>query len=401
MTVSPVVEAPHVVLLTKAPFYKEMDGGSKRVAAIARELRIAGADLRAYSVRGELPHRDAAVVGSVGVTFSDRLAALRVLAASLSTMSASVMKWFSWRVALEIARDVRANSKLTRLIEHSQLAPYVVLARPEQRTVLDTHNVESELLANFASSTGSALMRAVARYESWAMRRVERRALDRFDAVVAVSSHDASELESMSRGAVRVSVASNGTGDAWFQALSSPAEEPTVVFAAHLGWRPNVDAAVWLVDKVWPEVLRIRPDARLILAGRSPAAEVLALRSSTVSVLADVDDMVPVVARAWVATAPLLAAGGTRLKIIEAIAAGTPVVSTALGALGLEEMAGESLIIANTPSEFAVALTRLFRDRPNHEQTRFLAKNYRWSRTLASLIDSVLREPSYEVDGRV
>ena len=223
------------------------------------------------------------------------------------------------------------------------------------------------------------------------MRRVEARFIHEFDLVSVVSGTDLEELRSLSApsgvSGARITVASNGVSDACFE--HDGVRGPTVVFVAHLGWRPNVDAAVWLCTKVWPHVRQLAPDLDLHLVGRSPAAAVRSLGADDIRVFADVPSTVEHVGAARVATAPLLAAGGTRLKILEALAVGTPVVATSLGALGLERLEGVSLAIEDTPELFARRIVEASRSTPPIEQTRALVEAFRWDRALASLIDGI------------
>lgn len=223
------------------------------------------------------------------------------------------------------------------------------------------------------------------------MRRIESRFVSQFDVLTVVSDNDLAELHALSveddDARAALVVAPNGVSDECFE--FDGVRTSSVVFVAHLGWRPNVDAALWLARQVWPHVRRLAPDLELHLVGRSPAPAVQRLAASDVRVFADVPSTLEYVGAAKVATAPLLAAGGTRLKILEALAAGTPVVATSLGALGLETLVGPSLSIEDEPAAFAQRVVEASRTAPSVAQTRALVENYRWDLALAPMADRV------------
>jgi glycosyltransferase involved in cell wall biosynthesis len=166
-----------------------------------------------------------------------------------------------------------------------------------------------------------------ARFERWLVRTA--------DTTIVVGEADARLLQTVS-GRGRVAIVPNGVGvPAPIPGRETPV--PTVVFSGVLAYPPNIDAALWLARSIWPRIRRAIPEARLEIAGRSPVPEVLALDSEPgVRVLADVPDMNAVLARAWLAVAPMRRGAGIKNKILEAWAAGKPVVLTALADNGLE-----------------------------------------------------------------
>jgi glycosyltransferase involved in cell wall biosynthesis len=146
-------------------------------------------------------------------------------------------------------------------------------------------------------------------------------------------------------------------------------EQPALLFAAtfSLG-TANVDAAGWLVDEVMPVVWQQRPDAHLYLVGRSPAPTILALRGPNVHVTGEVPSIVPYMRASAAALVPLRWESGTRFKILEAFACNTPVVSTTLGAEGLEVEHGRHLLLADDVDTFASAILSLVGNRAAGER---------------------------------
>ena len=177
-----------------------------------------------------------------------------------------------------------------------------------------------------------------------------------FDTVVVVSERERDRLPA---GAGSVLVCPNGQD---LPVLLPPATAPVVAFVATLGWAPNVEAALWLGREIWPEVARRVPEARLLLVGRDPAPEVRALAGPRVEVTGTVPDVAPYLTQAQVLVAPLLAGGGTRLKIMEALGAGRPVVATSIGCDGLEDLVGRGVVVADTAGAMVEEITALLHD---------------------------------------
>ena len=174
-----------------------------------------------------------------------------------------------------------------------------------------------------------------------------------------------------------------------------PATEPIAAFVALLGWPPNVDAAVWLTREVWPLVRAAVPGARLLIVGRDPARAVRELATADVEVTGTVVDVRPYLARARVALAPLRSGSGSRLKVLEALDAGRPVVGTSKGLEGLEDLVGHGAVVADGATAMARQIARLLVDAPHAEELgvrghRAVAASYSWKRVLSPLLDDYL-----------
>jgi glycosyltransferase involved in cell wall biosynthesis len=255
---------------------------------------------------------------------------------------------------------------------------------PAKKSILDLHNIESSLVDSYARAR-SGLPALLFRAEAAALRRMERRTIGGFDHVLVVSEQ---ERARMPAGARSVLVCPNGREPS---TVLPDAPEPTVAFVATLGWAPNVDAAVWLGQEIWPKVLARVPEARLLLIGRDPAPAVRALADERIEVTGTVADVNPFLARARVVVAPLRAGGGTRLKIMEALDVGRPVVATSVGCEGMDDLVGRGVVVADTASALADAIADLLLDparaaalgRAGHEA---VGADHTWDSALAPLL---------------
>ncbi len=221
------------------------------------------------------------------------------------------------------------------------------------RLVLDEHNIEYDL-ARQTTGLRLGLGRHVHNSINWRkIRREEVAAWRAFDGVVFTSIPD----EERARTHVPVlksRVVSNAVDVDYFRPRPDdpPCDGRTVLFFGTFNYFPNRDAVLFFLREVWPRLTEIHPEARLKLIGAAPPKEVLAHAGPRVEVVGMVDDLRPHLAEAAVAIAPLLIGGGTRLKIVEAMAMAKPVVSTTLGAEGIAAEPGRENRACGRASRF-------------------------------------------------
>ena len=233
-------------------------------------------------------------------------------------------------------------------------------ALPAIPVVIDMHNVYSRLAARMAEESGAIRRRYLER-ESALLKKMEQRAVAVAHTVLAVSHEEAGYFRSL--GARRVVVVPNGVDCDAFDRLKIGERRgpPTLLFVGSLAWPPNAHAARFLAEAVLPALRRQIPSARLAIVGRDPGADILALArpGSNVDVAANVKDVAPYYQAAHALAVPLESGGGTRLKILEAFAAGVPVVSTPVGCEGIEALPGSHLVVADR-ADFVAAVVKLF-----------------------------------------
>jgi glycosyltransferase involved in cell wall biosynthesis len=240
--------------------------------------------------------------------------------------------------------------------------------------VIDLHNIYSELTARAADEAQQRLLRWFLRREASALARMEQRAVGAARVAMAVSERDQQYYSQI--GARAVYLAPNGVDCRAYASLGDARRSgpPTILFVGAMSWAPNANAARFLAADVLPRVQARLPDARLRIVGRDAGPDVLALgRHPGVEVTGTVPDVKPYLAEADVMAVPLDAGGGTRLKILEAFAAGLPVVSTPIGAEGIDAIHGRDIWLAPR-DRFAEGVAKLLAD---HEGRAALAANAR------------------------
>ncbi len=263
------------------------------------------------------------------------------------------------------------------------------------RLIIDEHNLEWELLERSAQQADSALRRLHDQREGAALRRMEIATLSRADLVVVTSDRERIALEALVPGG-RICVAPNGVDIERF-APGSPQDELAgrVVFTGSMDYHPNEQAARYFAEQCWPIIHQARPDATWYVVGANPPASVRRLAEAPgVTVTGSVPETRSYLAQAQVAIAPLLVGGGTRLKILEALAMGKAMVSTSLGCEGLSLVPDEHLLIADTPELFARAVIRALDDaalrvRLGAAGREAVVRQYSWERSGQTLRQAV------------
>ncbi len=269
---------------------------------------------------------------------------------------------------------------------------------PAPRVVLDEHNVEYHVHRQIAGrEDASALRRAYAAVNWRKMRREEERAWGRVDALTVTSPHDAARVRAAHPGA-RVAVVPNAVDvERYAPRPEDPPPDPNVLlFFGALDYFPNSDALAFFLDQVWPRVLAGHPSARLRILGRRPPPWLAARRAPNVEIGGFVEDLRPSIAAAGAVIVPLRLGGGTRLKILEAMGMGKAIVSTGLGAEGIDVAHGRELLLADGAERFAAELGRLLDDpalgaRLGRAARALVERRYSW-RASAAVLDDLLQE---------
>jgi glycosyltransferase involved in cell wall biosynthesis len=280
---------------------------------------------------------------------------------------------------------------------HCEWTPYAASLRglPGPRLVV-AHNVESVIWQRYAETEPGALRRWYIRRQWRKWQRFERGALGGAERAVSVSDLDAARLRD-DFGVGRIDVVENGVDTAYFRPGEARREPGLLLFLGSLDWRPNLDGVDLLLDRVFPAVRAREPSARLALVGRHPP-ESLRRRAAAagVELHADVHDVRPHLAGCGLMVVPLRVGGGSRLKILEALASGTPVVSTRVGAEGLCLEPGRHLTVVEDADALAPALVAAIRapaaaQAQAEEGRRRVLERYDWD-TLADRLDEVWRD---------
>ncbi|MDQ8045540.1 MAG: glycosyltransferase, partial [Patulibacter sp.] len=245
-----------------------------------------------------------------------------------------------------------------------------------------------------AEATGAK--RAAYRWQARTTARYLRDRLPRFDALIAVSPDDAALLDASRLPPIHV--VANGTDVA--EPLLPPVDgaAPRLLFTGTMSHPPNRDGILWFAREVWPGLAAAHPELRLDVVGRAPVPAVVALGETDdrIEVTGGVPSMVPYYERATITIAPIFSGGGTRLKVLDALAAGRPLVTSTIGCEGIAVTDGQDVLVADEPAAFAASITRLL-DAPGDRAAlaragrQLVEERYDWN-TLGAHLGDVLAD---------
>lgn len=288
-------------------------------------------------------------------------------------------------------------------IEGIEMAPYGLWLRawprfahltPRPLLVFDDHNAEY-LLQRRVFETDARLPRrwlgALYSLIQWQkLSRYEAHVCQQSDRVAAVSEADARALQRLVPG-LDPAIVPNGVDLGFYGEAIAPAQAQnfvlrpwSLVFTGKMDFRPNVDAVLWFADQVLPRIRAARPEVHFVVVGQKPHARLDPLRQREgVTLTGRVEDVRPYMAGAAVYVAPLRMGGGTRLKLLEAMAMGKAIVATSLGCEGFEVKDGRELRVADTPEAFAAVVLELLDDEEQRARLggmarRFVEAHYGW-----------------------
>jgi sugar transferase (PEP-CTERM/EpsH1 system associated) len=325
---------------------------------------------------------------------------LRLAANLLSPLPYSVATHKSQRMRQTLA-DIARTQRVD--VWHCEWTPYAEALRgiAASRRVIMAHNVESIIWQRYHETETNPLRRWYIGRQWRKFQRFERRVLGEVERTIAVSDTDAQRLRD-DFGVARVDVVENGVDTAYFQPQARRRDPRRLLFLGSLDWRPNLDGVSLLLERVFPAVRAAEPSATLCLVGRNPP-EALRRQAGAmpgVELHANVPDVRPYLADCGMLVVPLRIGGGSRLKILEALASGTPVVSTRIGAEGLHLEPGQDLTVVDDIDDLVTAILSGIRhpDVLQAESERGREKvleHYDWER-LAERLEQVWRQCATE-----
>lgn len=316
---------------------------------------------------------------------------------SLFSHSSFQHRFHSSRAMQEaLDRLVREERVDLILVEFSQMAGFRFPAGVP--VVVDEHNVEFDLLERMAAREGGFFRRLFNRMEAAKFRREELASLGKAALTLVTSERDGELLKSHHAG-IETVVITNGVDCDHFARPEGPRDREHAVFVGATHYFPNEDGVLFFLRDIHEEIRKNHSDFRVTVVGGNPPPSITRYRSSHVEITGYVEDVRPYMWGASLFIVPLRMGGGTRFKIVEAMAAGVPVVSTRLGAEGIPARDGRELLLADEPSAFAEAAGRVFSDPAlaeslGREGLSFVRRHFDWSvigEALNSALEAAVR----------
>lgn len=324
--------------------------------------------------------------------------------------SAPAQAVYCWHPGLW--RDVQALLAAERFdaihVEHLRGARYGLAVRHALAAqalptpiIWDSVDCITNLFEKVQRSSNRTLSRLVARLELPRTRRYEATLAALFDRTLVVSRTEAAAFSRLLdcphvTELSRIRVVPNGVDLDYFAPPTSPRDPATILFSGKMSYHANVTAAAYLLDEVFPRVQSQIPEARLVIAGQNPPAQLQKRATSQIELTGTVPDLRPWLTHATVSCAPILYGAGVQNKVLEALACGTATVTTPAALDALDARPGCDLLVGEDSEALSAAIVRLLRDaslRQSLEQNgrRYVERHHRWERS-GKLLEEVYRE---------
>ena len=252
---------------------------------------------------------------------------------------------------------------------------------------------------SFASTTKWQILRPLLKIDIKKIKRWEKYYWQMCDKLVTMSEDDKEFIAQQIGSAAKIHVVANGVDTAWFgEKKYAKRCEPTLLSVGTFKWLPNVEAVRFLMQKVWPLIKKQRTDIKLWIVGNAPTQEILTLaaKDKQIEVSGRIEDIREAFSGAHILLAPVFSGKGTRYKILEAMASGTPIIATSTAVEGLGVTDGEEVMIADSASAMAEAALRLLQDKPwqrrlSKNGKNFVRQHYDWE-LIARRLDDIYQE---------
>lgn len=289
-------------------------------------------------------------------------------------------------------RTDRFQSALDRLAADGEYdivicewSPYAIFVKDLARvpSVVVAHNIEASIWRRYMENETNPLKKAYIALQYRKVERFERACFGWSSGATAVSREEAKTIASYGVP-YEVAVIDNGVDTDYFHESTREPDPDKLVFTGSMDWRPNQDAVVYFAEEVFPRIKAERPGANIAFVGRNPPPHVTELgKRDGITVTGTVDDVRPYIEEAGVYVVPLRIGGGSRLKILEAMAMNKIVVSTSVGAEGLEVIDGEQVLIRDGAEALAEQIVECMNDLQRFTQLglngrRLVETRYRW-----------------------
>jgi sugar transferase (PEP-CTERM/EpsH1 system associated) len=359
------VTSKSVLFFSPRPCFPADSGAKLREYHLLRQLsREMHVDLLAFETTGpfQLPF-----AGQVRTVPRPPRYTLGKLLKGLATgMPVSIWNYYCPQMAAALGEMLAARRYDAVVLESIHMAGYRNQMREQARGALlvyDWHNIESELMERYASQTSSLPRKLYAGYTARLLRRLELEVLNEDTAHVVCSAREEAWLLRQTANQ-RVRVISNGVDTTIYeQDAVLTTERNRILFVGSMDYHPNVVAVRYFASRVWPALHAVRKDLKFTIVGSNPGPQVRELAAAPgIEVTGTVPRVEPYYNEAAIVVVPLFEGGGTRLKIVEAMAAGVPVVSTRMGAEGIDVHDGETIVFREDGEDWVEAITGLLTD---------------------------------------
>jgi len=363
-----------ILQLCNKPPCPAIDGGSKAMHNLTRGLLDAGHEVKVLCISTPkqpldlklVPKQHAERTRMEGVFVDTSINIVDAFTDLITADNYNISRFFSPDMDIRLIRLLSEEQFDIVQLESLFMTPYIPTLRryTNARIVLRSHNLEHVIQDRIATGERNILKRPYRRFLAKQLKEYEMAVLDRVDAVAAISPSDAEHFLAHGTRTPVVSIPFGVIPEEYGHDADERAQRPAFFHLGSMDWLPNEEGVRWLLGSVWPKVLKKRPKAKLHLAGNKMPQDLQQGTFEGVTIKGRVKSARSYMANHQVMVVPLFSAGGMRVKIIEGMALGKAIISTPIGAEGIEHTHGKDILLARTIPEFTDAMVGLL-DEPD------------------------------------
>lgn len=293
-----------------------------------------------------------------------------------------INKFYSRKFLNVLTEKIAASDYDVLHFEGLHIVPYIVQIRkkfPEARIVVRLHNIESQIFRRFSKNTKNIFLKSFFKREAGLITEIETWLYENIPNVVFISEEDKNNSLISKYKNSNPYVLSAGVDPEYFAGLDN-SKPRSLLYLGSMDWKPNEDAVIWFIEKVYGKLLIQFPDLKFYIVGKNPSARLKAMADENIIITGRVDDVRPYIKEASISVIPIRVGGGMRVKILELMASGKPIVTSTIGAEGICYTKNKDILIADTENEFVSVLSELLN---NSERLKSIGVNAR--KTVVSL----------------
>lgn len=388
-----------ILQLTKKFPYPPHDGEAiailcltKAFADLGHEVSVLALNTSKHHYRIEnLPDEVRATANWQSVDINTSIQPVKAFLNLFSSQSYNIERFYSPEFEKLLAHLLTTNNYDVIQLETLYMSQYIDVIKSNTRApvVLRSHNLEFEIWERRAINESNFFKNRYLNLLSKRLKNFEVEMLGAYDAIVPITERDKQHYERLGE-VPAMHVCPVGAQPEPFN--FDQVEFPSVFFLGGLDWAPNQDGLQWFLHKVWPKVSQQHPNCKFYIAGRNAPKNLLSENIANVKVLGEIDDAAKFMRTKSVMVVPLFSGSGMRVKIIGGLNLGKAIVTTSLGAEGIDAEDGHDMILADTPDDFIAAIVELLNDRSKVELlgrngANFVRENFDLKRIAQDLIN--------------
>lgn len=299
---------------------------------------------------------------SIEAVFVDtRVNVVDAISSFITSDSYNISRFFSPDMDLSLNRLLKRKKFDLVILESLFMTPYIGTIRrfSKAKIVLRSHNLEYVIWERMALGTRNVARKTYINYLARKLKEAELNVMNQVDGIASISPEDTRRYRKLGIKKPLITVPFGLNLDEYTFQTPHVSHGLDLFHIGAMDWSPNIEGMIWFLEEIWPDIHKAHPEVRFTIAGRNMPSFLLESKYSGVKVLGEVDNAKQFIISNDIMVVPLLSAGGMRVKIIEAMALGRVVISTAIGAEGIPCTHEKDILLASNPAQFAVVVDKL------------------------------------------